>query len=140
MGVGNSPNIFQQKMNDLFHAFKFICVCTDEVLILTRGDWKDNVHKLEWTLNKLKDKGIKCNIEMFFFVQIKMEYLGFWVTRNGIKPINKKMETIINMNPPTYKKISANIYRCSKLILKYVAKEFTCVSSFNYNGVQQKEI
>ena len=29
-----------------------------------------------------------------------MEYLGFWVTRTGIRPINKKVESIVNMTPP----------------------------------------
>ena len=52
-------------------------------------------------LNKLKEKGLKCNIEMFFFGQTEMEYLSFWVTRNGVKPINRKIEAITNMAPPT---------------------------------------
>ena len=30
-----------------------------------------------------------------------MEYLGFWVTRDGVKPINKEKEAINNMKPPT---------------------------------------
>ena len=29
-----------------------------------------------------------------------MEYLGFWLTRTGIRPINKKLEAIVNMMPP----------------------------------------
>ena len=29
-----------------------------------------------------------------------MEYLGFWVTRTGIRLINKKVEAIVNMKPP----------------------------------------
>ena len=33
-----------------------------------------------------------------------MKYLGFWVTRNGIRPINNKVEAIKNMPPPTSKK------------------------------------
>ena len=33
-----------------------------------------------------------------------MEYLGFWVTRDRIKPINRKIETIKNMNPTTPQK------------------------------------
>ena len=33
-----------------------------------------------------------------------MEYLGFWVTRNCVKPINIKIEEITNMKPPTYQK------------------------------------
>ena len=88
MVVSNSPDIFQHKMNDLFHGFEFICVYIDGLLILTRGDWTYHVHKLEITLNKLKGKGFKFNIDKSFFRQTEMEYLGFWVTWDGVKPIN----------------------------------------------------
>ena len=30
-----------------------------------------------------------------------MEYLGLWVTCHGIKSINRKIEEITNMKPPT---------------------------------------
>ena len=73
-------------------------------MILTKGDWIDHVQKLELTLNKLKKKGFKCNIEESFFVQTKMEYLGFWVTRDGVKPTNKNIEAITNIKPHTYRK------------------------------------
>ena len=33
-----------------------------------------------------------------------MEYLGFWVTRDGVKPINKNIESITNMKLPTPRK------------------------------------
>ena len=33
-----------------------------------------------------------------------MEYLYFWVTRGGVKPINRKIEAITNMAPPTSQK------------------------------------
>ena len=39
-------------------------------------------------LNKLKENGLKCNVENNFFGQTKMEYVGFWVTHNGIEPTN----------------------------------------------------
>ena len=45
----------------------------------------------------MKGKGLKCNIEKSLFGQTKMEYLGFWVTRDGIKPINRKTEPITDM-------------------------------------------
>ena len=38
MGVSNSLYIFQQKLNDLFHRFEFICEYIDELLVLTNGD------------------------------------------------------------------------------------------------------
>ena len=46
MGVANSPEIFQQKMNDLFHVFEFICAYKDDLLLLTKGYWTDHIQKL----------------------------------------------------------------------------------------------
>ena len=36
MGVANSIDIFQQKMDDLFHGFEFIRAYIDELLVLIR--------------------------------------------------------------------------------------------------------
>ena len=33
-----------------------------------------------------------------------MEYLGLWVTRDGVKHINRKIQAISNIKPPTYRK------------------------------------
>ena len=38
-----------------------------------------------------------------------MEYLGLWVPRDGVKPINRKIETMNNMKPPTSRKEVQNI-------------------------------
>ena len=56
MGVANLTDIFQQKMDELFHGFEFICAYIDDLLILTKVHWTDHVQKLELTLNKLKEK------------------------------------------------------------------------------------
>ena len=55
---------------------------------------------MEPTLQNLKDNGLKCNIKESFFGKTEMEYLGFWVTWTGIRPINKKGEAIVTMAPP----------------------------------------
>ena len=41
----------------------------DKILILTKGDWTYYVHKSELTLNKLNEKGLKCNTQNYFFGQ-----------------------------------------------------------------------
>ena len=62
MGVENSLIILQQKMNDLFHVFEFICMKIYETLVLSKGDWTYHAQKLELTLSKLKEKVIECDI------------------------------------------------------------------------------
>ena len=81
----------QQKMHDLFYGFEFIPAYIDDLLMLTKGDWTYYVKKLELLLNKLKEKGFKFDIEKYFFRKTKMEHLGFWVTHDGVKPINGKI-------------------------------------------------
>ena len=62
MGVAKSPDVFQQKMNYLFHGFELIRAYIDYILILTKVDWTDLIQKLELMLNKMKEIGLKCNI------------------------------------------------------------------------------
>ena len=42
-GAANPTDIFQQKINDLFHVFKFIYTYIDDLLILTKGYWTCHV-------------------------------------------------------------------------------------------------
>ena len=45
-------NIYQHKMNDLFHGCEFIRVYIDNLLVLTKVYWKYHVQKIELNLNK----------------------------------------------------------------------------------------
>ena len=46
MGVGNSQDIFQEEMNEIFRGFEFIRAYIDDLLIFTKGDWSNNLEKL----------------------------------------------------------------------------------------------
>ena len=91
-------------MNDLFQGLSFIRAYIGKLLILGKGYWAYHVKKLEFMLNKLKEKRLKLNIEKYFFGKTEMEYLCFWVTHDGVKPMNIKIELITNMKPPTSQK------------------------------------
>ena len=100
MGICNSLEIFQEKMNKMFRGLDFIREYIDNLLLITKGDWYDQLNKLERALQNIKFNKLNCNIEKSFFGKTQMEYLGFWVTRNGIRPVNRKVEAIVNMTPP----------------------------------------
>ena len=101
MGVSNSPYIFRMKWTKCSTIRIYLSLHRQPIKITTKGDWFDHLEKLEPKLKKLKHNGLKCNIKNQFFGKTDMEYLGFWVTRNGILPINKKVEAIKIMTPPT---------------------------------------
>ena len=69
IGVSNYLDIFQDKMNEMFHGFDFIWEYINDLLIITKGDRSDNLTRLELIQQKLKDNGLKCNIKKSFFGQ-----------------------------------------------------------------------
>ena len=51
----------------------------------------------------LQSDGIKCNIAQCNFSVPKLEYLGYIITQEGIKPYPKQIESIINIERSTDK-------------------------------------
>ena len=60
--VNNSQDTLQYKMRYLFQGFEFIRVHVYGLLILTKLSCTNNVHKLDLTLNKLKEIGLKFDL------------------------------------------------------------------------------
>ena len=59
MGLYNSPDIFQEKMNKLFAGFNYVRVYIDDLLIVTKGSFEDHLQDLDTVLEKLKTAGLK---------------------------------------------------------------------------------
>ena len=104
MVLCNSPDIFQEKMNEFFTGFKNVRTYIDDLLILGKSSWEEHVNQLDKVLNKLKSAGLKVNVSKSFFGKSELEYLGFIITRKGIKPTPKKVHAITNIAVPKNKK------------------------------------
>ena len=104
MGLCNSPDIFQEKMNELFTGFENVQAYIDDLLVLTKSLFEDHLVELDSVLKKLKRAGLKINASKSFFAQEELEYLGYWITREGILPIKKKIEAILKIARPTSRK------------------------------------
>ena len=104
MGLSNSPDIFQEKMGTLFEDLEYVRVYIDDLLELTKGSFDDHLDKLDIILNRLEQSGLKINAKRSFFARGELEYLGYWITRQGIQPVATKVEAIHAMAPPTNKR------------------------------------
>ena len=51
-------------------------------------------------LTRLRDAGLKVNAAKSLFCAHEIEYLGYILTREGIKPQPKKVQAILALNPP----------------------------------------
>ena len=84
MGLCNSPDIFQEKMNELFEGLDFVRACIDDLLVLTKGNFDEHLERLETVFERLLQAGLKVNARKSFFARGELEYLGYWITREGI--------------------------------------------------------
>ena len=90
MGLCKTPDIFQEKMNKTFQDLDDLRAYIDYLLVLSNGSWEEHLAKLTNDLTKLLNAGLKVNIDKYFFGQTKLEYLGYWITCEGIQPLPKK--------------------------------------------------
>ena len=77
MGLCNSPDIFQEKMNELFLGLDFVRAYIDDLLCITKGSFDDHLEKLEHIFERLESAGLKVNAKKSFFARGKLEYLGY---------------------------------------------------------------
>jgi hypothetical protein len=95
-----SADIFQAEMMDLMEALEYVRAYIDDLLVITRGTLEDHLDKLREVLRRLREVGLKVNAAKSFFCTHKIEYLGYILTRGGIKPQPKKVQAILALNPP----------------------------------------
>jgi hypothetical protein len=107
MGIKNSPDIFQEKINELMTGLEEVVrAYLDDILIITKGSYEDHLAQVDKVFKRLQKAGLQVNVGKSKFAVQELEYLGYWLTPNGIRPVAKKIETIKNLeHPKTIKQV-----------------------------------
>ena len=100
MGVKCAPDIFQSIVSNLFSDLEWVRAYIDDILITSDGTYEDHLKKVELVLIRLEKAGFRANVRKCFFARTEIEYLGYWLTRNGIQPQPKKVEAIMRLKSP----------------------------------------
>jgi hypothetical protein len=100
MGFGGSTDIFQAQIMDLMASLEFVQAYMDDLLIITRRTLDKHLQKTETVLTRLCDAGLKVNVAKSLFCVHEIEYLGYILTKEGIKPQPKKVQAILTLNLP----------------------------------------
>ena len=70
MELCNSPDIFQEKMNELINGLEYIRAYIDYLLIIINSNFEDSCDKVKIVLSKLKPAAFKINAAKSFFADI----------------------------------------------------------------------
>jgi hypothetical protein len=100
MGLACSPDIYQEKMSELFINMISVIVYQDDILVLTSGSFNDHLRQPGNVFKWLHHNNLQVNAKKSSFCTLETEYLGFILTREGIKPHQQKVIAILQVTPP----------------------------------------
>jgi hypothetical protein len=103
-GIKVATDIFQERMGVLFLDMKVVIVYMDDIIILGYSDFETHLKDVEEVLRRLQTTGFQVNPDKCIWFASSVDYLGFTITRNSIKPQDKKIQGILNMTTPVTQK------------------------------------
>ena len=101
LGLINSPSTFQRLMDILLAGLKWKCciVYMDDIIIFSKT-FEDHIRDLRAVFTRLREAGLTLKLTKCTFARDTLPYLGYIISRNGIKPNPEKVKAVTEMIPP----------------------------------------
>ncbi|XP_049875596.1 uncharacterized protein LOC126373483 [Pectinophora gossypiella] len=101
-GLVNAPSVFQRTINKILSEakVKYAIVYMDDILIPAK-DVCEGLQRLEEVLQLLKKGGLTLKLGKCNFFQSRIDFLGFEVSGEGIRPGTKKTDAVSKFPTPT---------------------------------------
>ncbi|GAU25735.1 hypothetical protein TSUD_216660 [Trifolium subterraneum] len=100
-GLTNAPASFQSLMNQVFSSFlrKFVIIFFDVLLIYSKS-MEDHIVHLQLIFQTIRDHNLFLNKSKCSFALPKVEYLGHFITKEGVSTDPAKVQAVNSWPPP----------------------------------------
>ena len=103
MGLIIATDVFQARVNELVGDLPYVIVFLDDILIIGNGTFDEQLEQVVTVLKRLLEAGMQVNPLKSFWFQEQVDYLGYRISREGIKPQEKKIEKMLALAAPKSK-------------------------------------
>ncbi|EFP10573.1 hypothetical protein CRE_23798 [Caenorhabditis remanei] len=101
MGVSGAPFTFQQVARYLQKSMKArVFTYLDDILLVSSSE-EEHLEDIKELLENVVKNGLKLKLKKCVFARKELEFLGYVIGRDGLKPNPKKTEAIQNFPVPT---------------------------------------
>lgn len=98
-GLSSMPEIFNREMDRIIEGLEGVAKSMDDFLIYGKTE-KEHDKRLREFLQRLLGNGVTLNLEKCQFRTDTVEFLGFQIIPEGVKPLNKKVEAVLKFPSP----------------------------------------
>ena len=98
MGVSESPDISTEIMTEVLDGLD-VDFYMDDIAILSET-WDEHIQLVQQVLHRLETAGFTINPTKCEWAVDETDFLGHWMTPDGIKPWRRKVEAILKLQPP----------------------------------------
>ena len=101
-GLTDMPAEFQKSIDNTLKGLKDTYSFLDDIILVSGGGIKNHKEKVFKCLQNLDQENLSKNLQKCHFAKNEIEWLGFAISQNGIKPLVSKTEAIQNLKPPAH--------------------------------------
>ncbi|KAL5267338.1 hypothetical protein ACHWQZ_G004399 [Mnemiopsis leidyi] len=98
-GISSATAIFQQTMDNVLQGCKGTVCRVDDILVTGKTE-EEHLDNLEEVIRRLEKAQFRCNLMKSKFLKDEVQYLGYLITKQGIRPSTDKVETLLKAKYP----------------------------------------
>ena len=139
MGLINSPATYQRCVNFKLRGLigKICFIYIDDLIVIGKTK-EEHLKNLRIVFNRLRETKLMLNPDKCSFLQKELEYLGHKITPQGIKPLERNVEKIMNFPVPTNKKELERFIGLASYYRKFIQN--FAKQTYNMNRLKSKNI
>ncbi|GFH61806.1 hypothetical protein CTEN210_18281 [Chaetoceros tenuissimus] len=100
MGMVVSGDVFQSKIYDLIGDIEGVRTYIDDILCIGTGTFDEHLSQLEEIFQRFENAGLKVNASKCSFGLQEIPYLGYIISKEGLRPDPKKVQGIVDLHKP----------------------------------------
>ena len=98
-GLAQAPAYFQALVNQVLEGLNFAFGYLDDILIFS-PDMEQHLEHVRALFERLRAADLKLTKHKCSFLKAHVQYLGHYVSGQGLEPVPEKLEALVRMPPP----------------------------------------